>query len=71
MSTRKNQKMIYVSDDNLDFYENMKDKSEWINKKLKELRLAGDVEDKSTEFDAKIAKLRQLDIVEELDGHRG
>lgn len=63
--------MIYVSDDNLEFYESMKDKSEWINKKLKELRLEGDVVDKSTEFDAKIQRLRQLDIEEELDGHRG
>ncbi len=68
MTTRKNQKMIYISDDNLEFYENMKDKSEFINKKIKELRLEGDVQDKSTDFDAKIKKLRQLDIVEELRG---
>ena len=68
MTTRKNQKMIYISDDNLEFYENMKDKSEFINKKIKELRLEGDAQDKSTDFDAKIKKLRQLDIVEELRG---
>ena len=68
MTTRKNQKMIYVSDENLEFYENMKDKSEFINKKIKELRLEGDVEDKASDFDAKIKKLRQMDIVEELRG---
>ena len=60
--------MIYVSDDNLEFYENMKDKSEWINKKLKEKRIEGDVEDKSTEFENKIKRLHQMDIVEELNG---
>lgn len=60
--------MIYVSDDNLEFYENMKDKSEWINKKLKEKRLEGYVEDKSTEFENKIKRLHQMDIVEELNG---
>lgn len=68
MTTRKNQKMIYVSDDNLEFYDQMEDKSEFINKKLKELRLEGDVVDKSTEFEDKIKKLRQMDIVEELNG---
>lgn len=68
MTTRKNQKMIYISDENLEFYENMKDKSEFINKKIKELRLEGDVKDKSTDFEAKIQKMRQMDIEEELRG---
>jgi len=68
MSTRKNQKMIYVSDENLEFYDQLEDKSEFINKKLRELRLEGDVVDKSTDFEAKIKKLRQMDIVEELNG---
>lgn len=60
--------MIYISDDNLAFYEAMKDKSEWINKKIKELRLEGDVEDKSSDFENKIKSLRQMDITEELNG---
>lgn len=68
MTTRKNQKMIYVSDENLEFYENMKDKSEWINKKLRELRLEGDVEGKASDFEKKIQKYRQTDLVEELNG---
>ena len=60
--------MIYISDENLEFYENMKDKSEFINKKIRELRLEGDVKDRSSDFEDKIKKMRQLDIVEELNG---
>lgn len=38
MTARKNQKMIYISDENLDFYESIKDKSDLFNKLLRELR---------------------------------
>ena len=53
----KNRRIVYIHDDNLEFYENMDNKSEFINQKLRELR-AEDAPDKSNEFEEKIRKMR-------------
>lgn len=53
----KNKRLIYLSDENLEIYDALENKSEFINRKLRELKLE-DVEDKGSEFDEKIRELR-------------
>lgn len=57
---RVNQRMIYVSDENTETYDNLESKSEWINEQLRKLRNDKPVE-ANDEFEAKIKKLRGED----------
>lgn len=53
----RNRRIIYIHDDNIKAYDDMENKSEFINQKLRELR-SNDMKDKSNEFDEKIKRLR-------------
>lgn len=53
----KNKRLIYISDDLLEIYDSLINKSEFISQKLRELR-SEDTEDKGSEFDEKIKRLR-------------
>lgn len=50
--------MIYIYDENLEVYDSMKNKSEFINKKLKEYRKPT-TKKPDNSFDRKIAQIRR------------
>lgn len=60
MKTRRNQKMIYISDENLDFYEAMEHKSEWINNEIRKLKNKDKVEDDKIKFEQHVLETRSL-----------
>ena len=62
VSMSKNKRMIYLWDENVEAYEAIPNKSEWINIMIKEnSKEDADVEDKSSEFERKLEKISGRD----------
>ena len=59
----KNKRMIYIYDENMEKYDALENKAEWVNAKLKELEdVPQEVDEKQIhidDFEEKIRKLRK------------